>query len=64
MSAKTNKRKKKKQLDTDKEYEKCKYNPIYFIINYCVISHPIKGNIPFKLFDYQKDLVKKFFDSD
>lgn len=58
------KKKNKKDIDVDKEYNKCKYNPIYFIITYCIIAHPIKGNIHFNLFDYQKDLIKKFFEGD
>jgi|AntRauTorcE11897_2_1112592.scaffolds.fasta_scaffold01493_10 hypothetical protein len=61
---KKSRKKKLSKDDQQKEYDKCKKNPIYFIINYCVISHPIKGNLPFKLFDYQKELVKKFFDKD
>jgi hypothetical protein len=59
---KKSRKKKLSKDDQQKEYDKCKKNPIYFIMNYCVISHPIKGNLPFKLFDYQKELVKKFED--
>jgi hypothetical protein len=33
-------------------------SPVYFINNYCKISHPMKGLIPFKLYDYQEDLIK------
>lgn len=44
------------------ELVKCGKNPQYFIDNYCIISHPLKGQIPFKTFDYQKDLLVDFND--
>ena len=37
-------------------------DPVYFINNYCKISHPMKGLIPFKLYDYQEDLINDFND--
>ena len=45
-----------------KELVKCGKDPQYFIDNYCKISHPMHGQIPFKTFDYQKDLLKDFND--
>ena len=45
-----------------KEIIKSGKEPIYFINNYCRISHPLKGLIPFKTFDYQDDLLKDFND--
>ncbi len=45
-----------------KEVLKCGKNPVYFIKNYCKISHPLKGVIPFSLYEYQEDLVKDFND--
>ena len=45
-----------------KEIIKSGKEPIYFINNYCKISHPLKGLIPFKTFDYQDDLLKDFND--
>jgi hypothetical protein len=45
-----------------KEIVKCGKDPQFFIDNYCLISHPLKGLIPFKTFDYQKDLLKDFND--
>tara|TARA_R100000027_G_scaffold17774_1_gene12863 strand:- start:595 stop:2172 length:1578 start_codon:yes stop_codon:yes gene_type:complete len=45
-----------------KELVKCGKDPQYFIDNYCKISHPLKGQIPFKTYDYQKDLLKDFND--
>lgn len=36
------------------EIEKCGKSPAYFIETYCRIRHPMKGQIPFKLYEYQK----------
>jgi len=44
------------------EIIRCGKSPQYFIDNYCRISHPMHGLIPFKTFDYQKDLLKDFND--
>jgi hypothetical protein len=45
-----------------KEVIKAGKDPVYFTINYCRISHPQKGLIPFKAFDYQQELLKDFGD--
>jgi hypothetical protein len=45
-----------------KEIVKCGKDPQFFIDNYCRISHPLRGLIPFKTYDYQKDLLKDFND--
>ena len=45
-----------------KEILKCGKDPVYFINNYAKISHPMHGLIPFKLYDYQADLVEYFND--
>lgn len=42
------------------ELIKCGKDPIYFIMNYVKIVHPLRGVIMFTLYDYQKDLVNKF----
>jgi len=44
------------------EIVKCGKDPQFFIDNYCLISHPLRGLIPFKTFDYQKALLKDFND--
>jgi hypothetical protein len=44
------------------EIIKCGKDPNYFINNYAKISHPLHGLIPFKLYDYQEDLVRDFND--
>jgi hypothetical protein len=45
-----------------KEIVKCGKDPQFFIDNYCRISHPLRGLIPFKTYNYQKDLLKDFND--
>ena len=44
------------------ELVKCGKDPQYFIDNYCKISHPLKGQIPFKTYDYQRELLQDFND--
>tara|TARA_R100000005_G_scaffold96515_2_gene84090 strand:- start:1323 stop:2897 length:1575 start_codon:yes stop_codon:yes gene_type:complete len=48
--------------ETLKEIVRSGKDPNYFINNYAKISHPLKGLIPFKMFDYQEDLIKDFND--
>ncbi len=38
----------------------CVKDPVYFIDNYARIQHPVRGLIPFKTYDYQKDIIKMF----
>ena len=45
-----------------KEIVKAGKDPVYFTTNYCRISHPQKGLIPFKAYDYQQELLKDFDD--
>ena len=45
-----------------KEVVKAGKDPVYFTTSYCRISHPQKGLIPFKAYDYQRDLLKDFGD--
>lgn len=40
------------------EATKCYNDPVYFIENYVKIVHVDRGIIPFKLYDYQKEMVK------
>ncbi len=37
-----------------KEYLKCASDPSYFVKKYCVIQHPMKGKIPFDLYEFQE----------
>lgn len=45
-----------------KEVIKAGKDPIYFINNYAKISHPIKGQIPFRTYPFQNELLKSFND--
>ena len=46
-----------------KEYIKCKEDPVYFALNYVKIVSVDEGLIPFRMYDFQKDLVRKFHDN-
>jgi hypothetical protein len=56
------KRNKKGQLKDviKQEYVKCASDPVYFLKKYCVIQHPIKGKIPFHLYDFQEKTIEDF----
>jgi hypothetical protein len=43
-----------------KEYLKCKEDPVYFALNYVKIVQVDEGLIPFRMYDFQKELVRKF----
>ena len=45
-----------------KEIVKSGKDPAYFINNYCRISHPLRGLIPFNTYPYQDDLLRDFND--
>jgi hypothetical protein len=49
--------------DQVKEYIKCKEDPVYFALNYVKIVSVDEGLIPFKMYDFQKELVRKFHDN-
>ena len=42
------------------EIIKCGRDPCYFIRTYVKIKHPVKGLIPFQMFDYQEELVRDY----
>ncbi len=42
------------------EYIKCAQDPAYFMRKYCMIQHPIRGKIPFELYDFQDKTVTEF----
>ena len=48
--------------DIVKEIVKSGKDPKYFINNYCRISHPMKGLIPFQTYPYPDDLIDDFND--
>lgn len=41
------------------EYIKCSLDPLYFIEHYLIIVTPDGDEVPFKLYDYQKDMLDK-----
>jgi hypothetical protein len=45
------------------ELKKCQDDPIYFMENYLKVVDPIKGAVPFKLFDYQTDMVRSIHEN-
>ena len=45
------------------EYIKSAQDPAYFMKKYCMIQHPIRGNINFELYDFQEKSVKEFKDN-
>ena len=45
-----------------KEVVRSGKDPVYFINNYAKISHPMRGLIPFKTYDFQTDLIGDFND--
>jgi hypothetical protein len=45
-----------------KEVVKSGKEPVHFITSYCKISHPLRGQIPFKTYDFQDELLKDFND--
>ena len=44
------------------EYQKCASDPIYFMKKYCMIQHPVRGKIPFHLYNFQERTLTEFKD--
>ena len=42
------------------EYIKCNQDPVYFIETYVRITSIDVGEIPFDMYDYQKDMVNNY----
>ena len=45
------------------EYLKCADNPVYFIRKYIKIVSLDEGVIPFRMYDFQEDMVSKFHEN-
>ena len=45
------------------EFAKCRQDPVYFMETYCRVAHPTKGLVPFKLYDFQKRVVRDFLNN-
>ena len=43
-----------------KEYLKCKEDPVYFAKSYIKIISLDEGIVPFKMWDFQEELIEKF----
>lgn len=43
-----------------KELKRCKKDPVYFLENYVYINNLDKGMVPFRLYDYQKKLIRLY----
>jgi len=44
------------------EYSKCASDPVYFMKKYCMIQHPVRGKIPFHLYQFQDRTLNEFKD--
>ncbi len=42
------------------EYKKCLSDPVYFAESYCKVIHVDEGLVPFKLYDYQREMFELF----
>lgn len=42
------------------ELFKCMQDPIYFMEKYVKIQHAMKGRVPFKMFPYQREMIRAF----
>ena len=42
------------------EYQKCAVDPIHFMKKYCMIQHPVRGRIPFHLYQFQERTLNEF----
>ena len=45
------------------EYQKCSADPLYFMENYVRIVSLDEGLIPFKMYDFQKKIVRTIHDN-
>ena len=43
-----------------KQYLMCAKDPAYFMKKYCMVQHPMKGKVPFHLYEYQEKSLKTF----
>ena len=45
-----------------KQYLMCAKDPAYFMKKYCMVQHPMKGKVPFHLYEYQEKSLQTFED--
>ena len=46
------------------ELVKCAKSPQYFMKKYCVVQHPMRGKVPFRLYPFQEKCLDVFEDDD
>ena len=56
----TEKPKTTRQQQQFQEIIKCSEDPIYFIKKYLYIQHPVRGRLPFNLYEFQEDCIHDF----
>ena len=49
--------------DQINEWIKCKNDPIYFAMNYIQIISLDEGLVPFKMYDFQKEILRDFHEN-
>lgn len=42
------------------ELRRCTLDPVYFVSHWVKVQHPVKGAVPFRLYDYQIDMIRAF----
>lgn len=42
------------------EFKRCAEDVVYFCEHYAKVQHPVKGSVSFKLYDYQKDMLRLY----
>jgi len=47
-------------VEQAQELMRCARDPVHFITNYVFIKHPVRGQIKFAMYDYQKNMVRQF----
>lgn len=63
MSSKQNNQQTLKDI-IKSEYARCAADPVYFMIKYVKIQHPIRGTISFALYPFQEQTLKDFHQFD
>lgn len=46
--------------EQQEEFIRCAIDPVYFANNYVFVQHPTQGKVPFKLYNYQIDMIQTY----
>ncbi|MNK29826.1 Terminase-like family protein [compost metagenome] len=49
--------------EREDELLKCASDPLYFIEKYVMIQHPTKGRVPFRVYPFQRELIRAFHEN-